>query len=52
MKSRGVRRANDRRVLNYILWVPRSGAPWRDLPENYGPRTTYAAASFFGGKRP
>jgi transposase len=36
-KSRGVPRVNDRRVLNGILWVLRSGAPWRDLPENYGP---------------
>jgi transposase len=39
-KSRGVRRVNDRRVLNGIFWVLRSGAPWRDLPETYGPRTT------------
>jgi hypothetical protein len=34
-KPRGVRRVNDRRVLNGIIWVLRSGAPWRDLPENY-----------------
>src|SRR5258706_6174355 len=39
-KPRGVRRVNDRRVLNGIFWVLRSGAPWRDLPERYGPRTT------------
>ena len=39
-KSRGVRRVNDRRVLNGIFWVLRSGAPWRDLPLCYGPRTT------------
>ena len=39
-KPRGVRRGNDRRVLNGIFWVLRSGAPWRDLPETYGPRTT------------
>src|SRR6185436_9813991 len=39
-KPRGVRRVNDRRVLNGIFWVLRSGAPWRDLPETYGPRTT------------
>jgi len=39
-KPRGVRRVNDRRVLNGIFWVLRSGTPWRDLPENYGPRTT------------
>lgn len=29
-KPRGVRRVNDRRVLNGIFWVLRSGAPWRD----------------------
>jgi transposase len=39
-KPRGVRRVNDRRVLNGIFWVLRSGAPWRDLPVCYGPRTT------------
>jgi transposase len=38
-KPRGVRRVNDRRVLKGIFWVLRSGAPWRDLPETYGPRT-------------
>src|SRR4030088_2005579 len=39
-KPRGVPRVNDRRVLNGICWVLRSGAPWRDLPEGYGPPTT------------
>ena len=39
-KPRGVRRVNDRRVLNGIFWVLRSGAPWSDLPATYGPRTT------------
>jgi transposase len=39
-KLRGVPRVNDRRVLNGIFWVLRSGAPWRALPENYGPCTT------------
>ena len=39
-KPRGVKRVDDRRVLNGIFWVLRSGAPWRDLPERYGPRTT------------
>jgi transposase len=39
-KPRGVPRVNDRRVLNGIFWVLRSGAPWRDLPENSGPYTT------------
>ena len=39
-KPRGVPRMDDRRVLNGIFWVLRSWAPWRDLPERYGPRTT------------
>jgi transposase len=39
-KPRGVPRVDDRRVLNGIFWVLRSGAPWRDLPALYGPRTT------------
>lgn len=33
-------RVDDRRVLNGIFRVLRSGVPWRDLPERYGPRTT------------
>jgi transposase len=39
-KPRGVPQVNDRRVLNGIFWVLRSGAPWPDLPENYGLYTT------------
>ena len=39
-KPRGVPRVNDRRVLNGTFWVLRSGAPWRDLPEMFGPYTT------------
>jgi len=35
-KPRGIPRVNDRRVLNAIFWVLRSGAPWRDLPEAFG----------------
>src|SRR4051812_12458833 len=31
-------RPNDdhRRILNGILWILNSGAPWRDLPRHYG----------------
>jgi transposase len=47
-KPRGVQRVNDCRVLNGILWVLRSGVPWRDLPENYGPRPPVTIASFGG----
>jgi transposase len=39
-KPRGVARVDDRRVLNGVFWVLRSGAPWRDLPGNLGPYTT------------
>ena len=34
-KPRGVPRVDDRRVLNGIFWILRSGAPWRDLPAIY-----------------
>ena len=47
-KPRGVPRVNDRRVLNGIFWVLRSGAPWRDLPETFGPYTPATIASFAG----
>src|SRR5215203_2812149 len=39
-KPCGVPRVNDRRVLNGIFWVLGSGAPWRDLPDGFGPYTT------------
>ena len=39
-KLRGVPRVDDRRVINGILWRFRTGSPWRDVPERYGPRTT------------
>jgi len=36
--GRGPKRVDDRRVLNGIFYILRTGAPWRDLPERYGPR--------------
>lgn len=39
-KPRGVARTDDRRVLNAIFYILRTGSPWRDLPERYGPYTT------------
>lgn len=29
-----------RQVINAILWKLRTGVPWRDLPERYGPWKT------------
>jgi transposase len=38
------RPAKDHRtIINGILWVLRTGAPWRDLPERYGPWPTVAS---------
>ena len=32
------RPAKDHRtMINALLWLDRTGAPWRDLPERYGP---------------
>ena len=28
---------NHRMMVNAILWILRTGAPWRDLPSHYGP---------------
>ena len=39
-KPRGVARVDDRRVVNGIFYILRTGSPWRDLPERYGPYTT------------
>jgi transposase len=36
----GKARVDDRRVVNGIFYVLRTGTPWRDLPERYGPYTT------------
>lgn len=39
-RPRGVARADDRKVLNGIFWRLRTGSPWADIPEPYGPATT------------
>ncbi|HEX2137772.1 MAG TPA: IS5 family transposase [Microvirga sp.] len=31
-----------RLILDALLWLARTGAPWRDLPERYGPGRTVA----------
>src|SRR5471032_1787590 len=39
-QARKSARADDRRIMNAIFYVLRTGMPWRDLPERYGPYTT------------
>ena len=34
--------AGDRNFLNAVIWIAKTGAPWRDLPERFGPwKTVY-----------
>ncbi len=39
-RKAGKRRKDDRLILNAIRWKLATGAPWRDLPERYGPWQT------------
>jgi transposase len=32
--------ADNRLFINAVIWLARSGAAWRDLPERYGPWNT------------
>lgn len=38
--KRGRPRKDPRQVINGILWICRTGAPWKDLPEKYPPYQT------------
>ncbi len=33
----GVTAKDNRLFLNAVLWIGKTGAPWRDLPERFGP---------------
>jgi transposase len=35
--KKGKPRKDNRLMLNAMIWLARSGAPWRDLPERFGP---------------
>jgi len=38
--GKGRPRVDDRLILNGILWVMRTGAPWHDMPNRYPPYQT------------
>ena len=41
--KQGRPRKDNRIIMNAIVWLARSGAPWRDLPERYGSwKTVYS----------
>ncbi len=39
-KGRRGPRSDNRRFVNALIWMARSGGRWRDLPERYGPYQT------------
>ena len=36
----GATGGDGRRFVEAVLWISRTGAPWRDLPEDFGPWNT------------
>ena len=40
MDRRGPKPKSNRRIINGMFYILRTGSPWRDLPERYGPYTT------------
>ena len=49
--SRGRKCRDPREVLNGILWVLRTVAPWKDLPDRYPSRTRPAAGDSSNGRK-
>ena len=42
---------DNRQFINAVMWIARSGAPWRDLPERYGDwKNTHRRFSRWAGR--
>lgn len=41
--NRGRPGKDQRTIINGILWIDKTGAPWRDLPERFGPWQSVAS---------
>ncbi|HEY6529423.1 MAG TPA: transposase, partial [Cellvibrionaceae bacterium] len=39
-QGKGRPRVDPREILEGILWILRTGAPWKDMPERYPPYQT------------
>ena len=50
-KKNGRPRPDDRKVINGIFFVLRTGTPWRDLPERYGPTRPCTSGSIVGRRQ-
>ncbi len=49
-KGRRGPRSDGRRFFNALLWIARSGARWRDLPERFGPYPLHDIILDHGGE--
>ncbi len=49
MTQRGPRQPNNRRFLEEVLWIWRTGAHWRDLPPSLGPWASASTSVFAAG---
>jgi len=48
-KLRGRKGRDDRQFLEAVCWIVRTGAPWRDMPLEFGPwKTIYNRYSRWG----
>ena len=47
--KRGGQARDNRQFINAVIWILRTGAPWRDLPPDYGDWKIFIAVFADGG---